>query len=472
MKKIKNLVYFAISVFFLISCNDETVTHSGPSVLTGTIVGAENQKLFIRQEVLNNNFLDTINVMMNGEFSFDIMLDKPSYFTLFVGRNQVILYMKPGDSLMLNADIQMFDDIKFSNSSAIYNDYLAKFAQTQGSFADKMQSLFMRDEASALKSIDSLRSAQMDGLYEMEKNFSKMDKVFLSTEKERIKYFWGLNHIMYPLYYNYFNQTENFKPSANFDSYLGELNINDSNLLALPEYRQFISNYLNSKVNDYFTNPEIMQANPSFTKYQLDMIKTVFDDANVRSYLSYKIIKDHVTYDGIKDYDIIYPSFVELCKNELFKEEIDNDLSAWNALKKGMPSVDFGGVDIKGDSVHLSDFKGKYVYVDVWATWCNPCLGEIPSMLDLQKKLAGKNIVILGCSVDRDKDKWDEMVKNRELAGKQIYVGFNENLSGFYKISGIPRFMLFDKEGNILEVSADRPSAMGIDTKLLSLDGI
>jgi len=73
--------------------------------------------------------------------------------------------------------------------------------------------------------------------------------------------------------------------------------------------------------------------------------------------------------------------------------------------------------------------------------------------------------------VDRDKMAWQKMLKERKLAGQQIYVGQSDLLSGFYKISGIPRFMLFDKEGKILEVSADRPTS-GVDKKLLKLAGI
>lgn len=469
--KIIHIVLLFFVATFIISCNSEPTFEPTATSFSGKIVGAENQKIFIRKETLNSNFLDTISVNLDGSFSYDFIIDKPNYFTFFVGRNQVILYLKPGDSLKLSADVQMFDDLKFSGSSVVYNEYLAKFAKSQGEFASTMQEVFSRDEVSAVKVMDSLKTFHMNGLQEFEKSFSKIDKYFLETEKQRIRYFWGLSHVMYPMYFAYYNQLEDFKVSANFDAYLGELNINDSNLLSLPEYRQFITNYLTSKVNDYYKSPDLMKKQPSFTAYQLFIIKSLFTDRNIQSYLSYRILKDHVSYEGIKDYEIIYPIFKELCITESFIKEIDTDFSAWETLKKGMPSKDFVGVNIKGDSIRLSDFKGKYVYVDVWATWCNPCLGEIPSLLEVERKLEGKNIVFLGVSVDRDKAAWEKMVKESKLAGTQIYVGLNENLSVFYKISGIPRFMMFDKEGKILEVSADRPSS-GVDQKILELEGI
>lgn len=470
MKILNYFFVLAISVA-LFSCNDNQDLKPAPVSFSGKIIGAENQKLFIRQETINNNFMDTIEVSLNGDFAYDLMLDKPSYFTFFVGRNQVIVYMKPGDSLKFNGDIQMFDEAKFDGSSAIYNDYLAKFAKSQGEFAANMQISFKQEEGEAVKTMDSLRTEQMNQLYDLEKNYSKTDKIFLDMEKSRIKYFWGLNHVMYPLYYSYYNQAEDFKTSASYDSYLGELNINDSNLISLPEYRQFITNYLNSKVNDYFKDENLMSSQPSFTAYQLENIKTLFTDNSIKSYLAYRVMKEHVTYDGIKDYDLIYPLYQELCSTESFKKEIDDELVSWESLKKGQPSKDFSGVNIKGETVKLSDFKGKYVYVDVWATWCNPCMKEVPYLIEVEKALEGKNIVFLGASVDRDKSAWEKMINEGKLAGVQIYVGLSDELSGFYKITGIPRFMLFDKEGNILEVSADRPSS-GIERKLLALDGI
>ena len=319
--------------------------------------------------------------------------------------------------------------------------------------------------------MDSLRTAQMNSLHELEENYKKVDKLFLEMEKSRIKYFWGLSHVMYPLYYSYYNNDKGFKTSPEFDSYLGELNINDSSLLALPDYRQFVSNYLNSKVNRYFEDQSISSVNPSFTAYQLNNISELFSDKTIQSYLAYRVVRDHVSYNGIKDYDLIWPVFDKICTSVSFKKEIVDALASWNYLRSGNPAQDFAGVTLEGDTVRLTDFKGKYIYVDVWATWCRPCLAEIPALTRIEEEMKDNNIVFISASVDRDKDAWDKMLTSQEMHGVQIYVGNSEILSGFYKISSIPRFMLFDREGNILEVSADRPS-VGVDKKLLKLEGI
>ena len=468
MSKKIGLFLVLLTTVVLFSCNDKP-TGPTPVVLSGKVVGAENQDFYIRKEAMNLLDVDTIKTGLAGEFTYDFMLEEPTYFTLMIGRNQVSLYMRPGDSLKLDADIQMFDQLKFSGASALYNEYLMKFALVQMDFARAMPMSFRAQEDAAVYTIDSLRTEQMNTLHELEKNYSKLDARFLENEKNRIQYFWGLNRVMYPLYYSYYNRIRDFSPSPNYDTYLAELNSNDSNLMALPEYRQFVYNRLSSLVSDAYkaVNSEDM----SYTVLQLQEIKKQFVDPYIQSYLAYKVMNDHLSYEGIKDFDQIQPLYEELCTVTSFKAAIDKELAKWEQIKKGMPAHDFSGTTLSGDTVRLSDFKGKYVYVDVWATWCKPCLGEIPYMLDLEEKMQGKNIVFMGVSVDRDYQAWIKFMGKQNLAGVQIYAGFSEDLSGYYKINSIPRFMLFDPNGNIVEAKANRPSG-GVYEELMQLEGI
>ena len=140
-------------------------------------------------------------------------------------------------------------------------------------------------------------------------------------------------------------------------------------------------------------------------------------------------------------------------------------------LKMGDPAIDFSGWDINGDEHKLSKFKGNLVYVDVWATWCGPCKKEIPSLKLLEEKYHGKPVVFLSISVDKEKDrqKWTDFVKEENLKGVQLMVkkDFKSKAAQAYKINSIPRFMLFDKEGNIVSADAPRPSDKEIE-KLLN----
>jgi len=122
------------------------------------------------------------------------------------------------------------------------------------------------------------------------------------------------------------------------------------------------------------------------------------------------------------------------------------------------------------DLAKLEDFKGKYVYIDVWATWCGPCRAEIPFLKKIEEKYHGKNIVFISISVDTDKDheKWQKFVTEKELGGIQLFADKNWN-SDFIKafgINAIPRFLLIDPSGKVLKADAARPSSVEL-TKLL-----
>lgn len=127
----------------------------------------------------------------------------------------------------------------------------------------------------------------------------------------------------------------------------------------------------------------------------------------------------------------------------------------------GNEAADFTYPDVNGKNVSLSDFKGKVVLVDVWATWCSPCRGEIPHLKKLERDMHGKDVVFLGVSVDeaKDKQKWLDFIDQEKLGGIQLHASGWSKITKDYKIKGIPRFMLFDKNGNIVSADAPRPSS-------------
>lgn len=132
-------------------------------------------------------------------------------------------------------------------------------------------------------------------------------------------------------------------------------------------------------------------------------------------------------------------------------------------LLPGNVAPDFAISDVKGNSSKFSDVvgKGKVVYIDVWATWCGPCCAEIPFMEKLVEHYAGNSkIEIISISIDEKLDKWKKKLEADKPEWQQFIVpdGFKSDLCKEYKINGIPRFMLFDKDGTIINVNAPRPS--------------
>ena len=168
---------------------------------------------------------------------------------------------------------------------------------------------------------------------------------------------------------------------------------------------------------------------------------------------------------------------------KFYKGYITDAIHLKKDLPKGTPSPTFDAYEnIDGTKTSLADLKGKYIYIDVWATWCRPCLVEIPSLKALEKEYHGKNIHFVSLSIDDDKshggswdkarENWKAMVANKELSGIQIFApeGWQSTFIRDYKIDGIPRFILIDPDGNIVLPDAPRPSSDKIKELFNTLD--
>ncbi len=166
--------------------------------------------------------------------------------------------------------------------------------------------------------------------------------------------------------------------------------------------------------------------------------------------------------------------YAEEFKKGMLQQYLDEQRNN-SELGAGKPSPEFKNyINYDGGKSSLSDFRGSYVLIDVWATWCGPCKIEFPFLTKVEKEFHGKNIKFVSISIDRLKDeqKWRDMIKAQGLAGTQLLAD-NEIKSSFiagYYIQAIPRFIILDKEGKIINSDAPRPSEPELTDILNSLD--
>ena len=132
----------------------------------------------------------------------------------------------------------------------------------------------------------------------------------------------------------------------------------------------------------------------------------------------------------------------------------------------GKASKSFDYVNRKGGKTKLEDLRGKYVYIDVWATWCGPCRAEIPFLKKVEEKYHSKNIEFVSISIDVNKDyeKWKNFVSEKQLGGIQLFADkdWNSHFIASFGIDSIPRFILLDPQGNVVNADAERPSSPGL----------
>jgi thiol-disulfide isomerase/thioredoxin len=155
-----------------------------------------------------------------------------------------------------------------------------------------------------------------------------------------------------------------------------------------------------------------------------------------------------------------------------YKEDFENGMKGLTEYyKKGLEVRKMNGAkapgfdyeNYKGGKTSLESLKGKYVYIDVWATWCGPCRAEIPHLKKVEEAYHDKNIEFVSISIDRakDHDKWKKFVADKELGGIQLFADndWNSQFVKDFQINGIPRFILVGPNGEIVNADAPRPSS-------------
>ncbi len=125
-----------------------------------------------------------------------------------------------------------------------------------------------------------------------------------------------------------------------------------------------------------------------------------------------------------------------------------NEGASW--VNKQAPNLTMN--DINGKPVSITDFKGKYVLIDFWASWCGPCRKENPNVVAAYNKYKDKNFTILGVSLDQDKDSWVQAIKNDNLAWAQMsdLKQWQSAAVSTYNIEGIPFNVLIDPTGKVI----------------------
>lgn len=130
-----------------------------------------------------------------------------------------------------------------------------------------------------------------------------------------------------------------------------------------------------------------------------------------------------------------------------------------------VPGTDFSAFTFQkpdGSKVKIGDYKGKYVFIDIWSTWCHPCVAEMPFLKKIEHEMAGKDVAFISLNGDKNEADWLNFVKKRNLTGDQLWMPGGLATDIFFNQigkTGIPRFVIIDKEGKIVNAKCvQRPS--------------
>jgi len=398
----------AAGIYF--SMNKKTNHEPNKVTITGKVSNPIGDKVYFDNSIAPTlgDTIASATLNKDGTFAVSFNLDSASYLKFAHGIEVTLMYVKPGDKINLTIDTELFDEtIKYHGSE--HSSYLAKrYLIDEGKdFYGKFYYMSSVEEYKEM--LDSYKIEMLNILTEIS------DSTFVNSE--------------------IINLEENIKNISERQKKLSEENT--------VEARSYMweSREINRAFNFYTALDSLNSDdfNTMTSKYTLScesVLKKVTDKEFVEK--TRKIIR----------------KTVESWKER--KKAVDN------MPKEGESAIDFTYPDLDGNEFSLASFKGNLIYVDVWATWCGPCKAEIPSLQRLEADYHEKNITFMSVSVDTDEEAWKKMIEEKKLGGIQLWADGWSEITRDYAIFGIPRFLLFDSEGNVISTNAPRPSSKEI----------
>lgn len=443
--------FTAITVFFNYSFSQEK---SDEAILSGLIKNGK-QKIELRSyyNTLDKSKRKIIPLDKDGAFHDTINIQKNELYLIGDGTNFIPFYLTPSSTYYIEYDSKKFksEGATLRGDDITINEYFTDKIRHEN-FSDT--DLVGKSEEELRGVLTNIKDKQLERLHASELPLS-----LKIHERASIKYEYLRN-----LFLNIgLNKIDN--PSTESEN---ELNIDYSNEEDYKKYAAY--KYL---VSDYY-NTELRHKEKEYQK--LDPLYSL--NQNAIKELASIVPNEHIKNDLIASTATFYlldSKDPEACYNDFKEYYTGNDTNVkaemsdlyyrLTKLKKGMPSPRFNNLkNYNGGVNSLDDFKGKFIFINIWATWCGNCYGEMPALKELEKEFS--DVTFINIAWKDDEDKWRKTIKRKLLSGTQLFAT-NENNSFFeeYGVSAIPQYILIDPKGNIVDHSAPRPS----DDKLKAL---
>jgi thiol-disulfide isomerase/thioredoxin len=254
---------------------------------------------------------------------------------------------------------------------------------------------------------------------------------------------------------------------ADFMTFVNSINLNDPANISSNGYSTLAGDAVWFKL---LINPDLYKDEPAGARYYC-FIRDSISNQTVREFLADNHMSMSLSIGNNTDLAHIFSIYKTISStSEQFKknEVIYNNLSK---LLPGVKATNFEMQDVNGNTVKFLDVigKGKLTYIDFWATWCGPCCMEIPYVEKLVEKYKhNPKIEFISISLDKDLKKWHQKLEKDNPAWRQFVIpdNFESEFAKEYNITAIPRFMIFDGEGKIITINAERPSNPDIENIL------
>ncbi|WP_099290932.1 TlpA disulfide reductase family protein [Butyricimonas sp. Marseille-P3923] len=382
----------------------------------------------------------------DGSFGFLVKPKKPGFYVL--GEDEKMnfpVYVKGGEEI--NIELRE-NKATLTGKNTKENVQLYKWQEYD--YNIWLKSVFFQKIISTYEDFFPEYEKFVDGLPAFKANVKSGNKVFDALLKEWIDYsadYYGIVFLYtprtkhpkasdYPAYYNQIVNPEKFA---------------DESVLAFPNGTTMLRLYAIFAANQKNVAPSDKAA------YEQACLEALPNDRLKGEFVVDRFFSQYRTYEEYLDG---MNKFGKYWLSPSLKTRAEAVGTKLYQTRSGGIAADFTYPDVRGKNVSLSDFKGKVVLIDVWATWCGPCKQEIPHLKKLEEEMKGTDVVFLGVSVDeaKNKQKWLDFIESEKLGGIQVFANGWSKITKDYRINGIPRFIVIDRKGNVASFDAPRPS--------------
>lgn len=449
----KNFAIILSAVLFCISCS------SAPQ--EAVLKVKVNAPVAAEVVAVCHNDISVLPLDGDGCATFALKGSAMAFFRIFHGQESLLLYMEEGDNAALSFeghDLKGTYVFEGEKAPAVkYLNTVSLVALPDQDYALPFDEYKTRLEAKAADAVKLLKANGLSSAGDFEEN-----------EEDRIRYSYATPLIMYPMAHRIMTGNMEYQPGEDYYDVIESYVVEDERLACLDEYRAFVAEAMHVLDPEGRGMTSVYPKTVAQMKYAADRLS----DSVVKEIILHHIAAAYVDNFGVKDISEMENIYHTYVRDTLLTSSFAKKYERWDLSRPGKRSPGFRAPDVDGKVHTLSDFRGKYVYIDMWATWCGPCKREMPYLKALEEEFKDAEIVFVGLSVDKDKAAWENMVRQGELTGVQLYLGTGSRFQEGYRVEAIPRFILLDKEGVIISNDMSRPSAKETAETLRNLEGI
>lgn len=460
----KHIIILIVLVISFLANAQNTVT------IKGHITNAKSKIVFVKyyKDYLSFDVgvLGSSAVDDKGNFSITFNWTKPFTASFETDEEVGNLYLFPGDDLTITVDEKEFDkSLKYKGTGADVNNYITqKTLRMMDARAIKSASYKTMEEKAFTLYTDSLNADNVlffTKYFSSIKNKTKAVNEYMEYETNSLKQEWIEDKMSYPGYYAYYNKLkERVKMSEHYYDFLKEFNINDVKAMSSYIFMRNVESYMYYELGKVTAKDSTLREKEKFAKLQDGFIETRLTGEVKAAFIASKAYNLIAHENNLETGKKMIDKYMAVSKSKEYLEVLNEAYAKASKLSSGMPAPDFTYADALGKMVSLKDFRGKIIYMDVWATWCGPCRREIPFAKKLEEEMKGKDVVFLSISVDKDIEAWKKLIMKEEMGGVHLIStgDFESDIAKQYNIKGIPRYIIIDKEGKMIDADAARPS--------------